>query len=266
MVGGTGLDVAPGPRQTKMEQRLSKVIVITGAGQGLGRALARRFASDGEQVVVLGRTAAKIEAVAAEIGAPAMAVTCDVTSPDSVRKAFATIAERHPKIDVLINNAAVYHPFQIQEATDKDIDEIIAANLNGPIYCVRAAVSMMERGGHIINVSSESVGMVFPHLSLYQASKAGLERFSQSMYQELQPQGIRVTCVRAGMMMEDGKQNSFDPERAMRFAQAAYAVGLKLAESPISNVNSITGIFRLLIDSPPDMTVETVALHGWRAN
>jgi 3-oxoacyl-[acyl-carrier protein] reductase len=249
-----------------MEHRLSKVIVITGAGQGLGRALARRFANDGDQVVVMGRTSTKIEAVAAEIGARAMAVTCDVTSPDSVRKAFAAIAQRHPKIDVLINNAAVYHPFQIQEATDKDIDEIIAANLNGPIYCIRAVVSMMERGGHIINVSSESVGMVFPHLSLYQASKAGLERFSQSMYQELQPQGIRVTCVRAGMMMEDGKQNSFDPERAMRFAKAAYAVGLNLAESPISNVNSITGMFRTLIDLPADMTVETVALHGWRAN
>jgi meso-butanediol dehydrogenase / (S,S)-butanediol dehydrogenase / diacetyl reductase len=249
-----------------MEPDLSKVIVITGAGQGLGRALARRFASEGDSVVLIGRTAAKVEAAAKEIGAKAMAVTCDVTSADSVRKAFAMIAERNPKIDVLINNAAVYHPFQVKEATDKDIDEIIAANLNGPIYCTRTALSMMGRGGHIINVSSESVGMLFPHMSLYQASKAGLERFSQALYHELHPEGIRVTLVRAGMMMEEGKTFDINPERGMRFAQAAHAVGIKLGESPISHVNSITGIFRTLIDLPADMTVETVSLHGWRAN
>lgn len=243
---------------------MSKVIVITGAGQGLGRALARRFANDGDQVVLLGRTASKIEAVASEIGAHAMAVTCDVTAPDSVRRAFAKIAERHPKIDALINNAAVYHPFQIREATDNDINEIIASNLNGPIFCIRSVLPMMGRGGHIINISSESVGMLFPHLSLYQASKAGLERFSQSMNHELQPDGIRVTCVRGGMMIDDGKQSTFDPERTMRFAQAAYSVGLKLAESPMSHVNSVTKVFRDLIDLPPDVTIDTVSIHGWR--
>jgi NAD(P)-dependent dehydrogenase (short-subunit alcohol dehydrogenase family) len=245
---------------------LSKVIVITGAGQGLGRALARRFANDGESVVLLGRTASKIDAVAAEIGARALAVTCDITSPDSVRQAFAKIADRHPKIDVLINNAAVYHPFQVKEATDNDITEIIASNLNGPIFCIRAVIPVMGRGGHIINISSESVGMLFPHLSLYQASKAGLERFSQSMNHELQPDGIRVTCVRGGMMIDEGKQYTFDPERGMRFAQAAYGVGLKLAESPMSHVNSVTKVFRDLIDLPPDVTIDTVSIHGWREN
>jgi 3-oxoacyl-[acyl-carrier protein] reductase len=108
--------------------------------------------------------------------------------------------------------------------------------------------------------------MLFPHLSLYQASKAGLERFSQSLHHELQPDGIRVTCVRAGMMMEEGKTFDINPERGIRFAQAAYDAGVKLGQSPISHVNSITGIFRTLIDLPPDMTVETIALHGWRAN
>ncbi|HEY8385287.1 MAG TPA: SDR family NAD(P)-dependent oxidoreductase, partial [Porticoccaceae bacterium] len=75
---------------------MSKVIVITGAGVGLGRALARRFAADGDTVVLLGRTLSKVEAVAAEIGDRAMAVGCDVASPDSVRAAFAEIAKRHP--------------------------------------------------------------------------------------------------------------------------------------------------------------------------
>jgi len=88
----------------------AKTVVITGAGSGLGRALARRFAADGERLLLLGRTRSKIEAVAEELGQRATAVECDVASPDSVRKAFAAIAERHPKIDVLINNAAVFAP------------------------------------------------------------------------------------------------------------------------------------------------------------
>ena len=74
----------------------NKIIVITGAGVGLGRALARRFVADGEQVVLLGRTEAKVRKVATDLGERAMAVRCDVADPESVRAAFAAIAARHP--------------------------------------------------------------------------------------------------------------------------------------------------------------------------
>ena len=129
---------------------MSKVIVITGAGAGLGRALARRFAADGETVVLLGRNLEKVQAVAAQIGNDAVAFGCDVSSPDSVRAAFAQIAQRHPRIDVLINNAAVYEPFQVAEATDEQILKAIGTNLAGPILCARAAIALLGRGGHII--------------------------------------------------------------------------------------------------------------------
>ena len=86
---------------------MGKTIIITGAGDGLGRALARRFARDGETVILLGRTLSKLEAVAAELGEGHLALQCDVGDPDSVRAAFAQIATRHPKVDVLINNASV---------------------------------------------------------------------------------------------------------------------------------------------------------------
>jgi NAD(P)-dependent dehydrogenase (short-subunit alcohol dehydrogenase family) len=241
---------------------LSKTIVITGAGVGLGRALARRFAADGESVVLLGRTPAKVEAVAAEIGAPAMALGCDVSSPKSVAAAFAAIAVRHPRIDVLINNAAVYEPFLVAEATDEQILRIIATNLTGPILCTRAVIPMMASGGHIINVSSESVELPFPHMSLYQSSKAGLERFSQALERELEPAGIRVSTVRAGQMMDAGKTWDIDPKVAARFAQAAMAAGLNLRERPISQVVSVTNIFRALIDLPPDLHAGTVVLSA----
>src|SRR5579862_126312 len=99
---------------------------------GLGRALARRFAADGHHVVLLARTLAKVQEAAAELGDRAMAVACDVGLPDSVRAAFAAIAKRHPRIDVLINNAAVYEPFLIAEARDDQILNSVATNLTGP--------------------------------------------------------------------------------------------------------------------------------------
>jgi meso-butanediol dehydrogenase / (S,S)-butanediol dehydrogenase / diacetyl reductase len=243
---------------------LPKVIVITGAGVGLGRALARRLAADGDSVVLLGRTLAKVEKAAAEIGERAMAVACDVASPDSVRSAFAAIAKRHPRIDVLINNAALFEPFLIADATDAQLLDIVGINLTGPMLCARAAIPVMNAGGHIINVSSESVGMVFPHLVVYQSSKAGLERFSEGLHQELEPSGIRVTSVRAGMMYEEGKAWNIDPAAAVRFAQATMAVGLNLRERPLSHFNSVTNVFRALLDMPADLAVQSVRLQGRR--
>jgi NAD(P)-dependent dehydrogenase (short-subunit alcohol dehydrogenase family) len=224
--------------------------------------LARRFSADGEAVVLLGRTAAKVEAVAAAIGGSASGIGCDVASPDSVRSAFAQIAQRHPRIDVLINCAAVYQPFLIAEATDDQILKTITTNLAGPIYCARAAIPMLNRGGHIINVSSESVELPFPHLLLYQCSKAGLERFSQGLQRELEPSGIRVTTVRAGQMMDADKVWDVEPAAAARFAQAAIAAGLNLRERPISQYASVSNIFRALIDLPVDLHAGTVTLNA----
>jgi len=245
---------------------VTKVIVITGAGKGLGRALARRFAADGDRVVLMGRTASHLDALAAEIGDRALAVPCDVSSPDQVKRAFATIAERHARIDVLINNAAVYAPFLVAEATDDQIVKTIATNLTGAILCTRSGIPMMGRGGYVINVTSESVDMPFPHLVLYQTSKAGLEKFSVTLRRELEPSGIRVSFVRAGVMVEPDKAWDIDPVAGMRFAQAAMAAGLNLAERPMSQVTSVTQIFRNLIDLPPDLQAVSVCLHARAAD
>ena len=242
---------------------MARKIVITGAGAGLGRALARRFASEGETVILLGRTLAKVQAVADELGEPAMAVACDIASPDSVRAAFAEIAERHPKIDVLINNAAVYEPFTVAEARDDQILGIIATNLAGPIFCARAAIPMMERGATIINVGSESVDVPFPMLTLYQATKAGLSRFNTALVTELEDQGIRATLVRAGPMYEEGKDSvNWDPDAAMRFHQLCIKAGIDLRTRPISHVNSVTGVFRAVIDLPPDVHLSHVSVEA----
>lgn len=245
---------------------MPKVIVITGAGVGLGRALARRFSSEGEAVVLLGRTLSKVEAAAAEIGAQATAIGCDVASPDSVRAAFAQIAKKHPRIDVLINNAAVFEPFLIAEATDDQLINTVNTNLVGAMLCVRAAIPLMQAGGHIINVSSESVGMRFPHLVAYQTSKAGLERFSEGLHHELEPNGIRVTSVRAGQMFEEGKTWDVSPEARMRFGKAAMEAGVNLRERPLSQFTSVTNAFRALIDMPTDLHAIHMSLSARKSS
>ncbi len=242
---------------------MGKTVVITGAGVGLGRALARRFANDGETVVLLGRTLSKVQDLADELGSPHFAVECDVGQPDSVRAAFAEIAKRHPKIDALINNAAIYEPFFAADGTDDQILSSVATNLAGPIFTCRAAIAMMDRGATIINVSSESVALEFPMLSLYMSTKAGMERFTQSLSRELEPQGIRVTVARAGPMYEEGKVPApWNPEAAMQFMQLCKEAGIDMMKRPISNVSSVTDVFRTLLDLPADVRLTHVSIEG----
>lgn len=239
-----------------------KVIAITGANGGLGRALAQRFARDGEQVVLLARNLAKLQEVKNIIGDAAIAIECDVTDPDSVRTAFVEIARTHPKIDVLINNAAVFKPFLVEEASDTQIMLALMTNLAGPIFVTRSAIPMLRRGGHIINLSSESIDELFPHLILYQTTKAGLECFSKHLHLELEEKGIKVTVVRAGQMMGPGSSVEMDPVDAKRFAEAAIKRGMNFAARGITQYGSTTEIFRMLIDLPPDVHVGTVQFRS----
>ena len=242
---------------------MGKVIVITGAGMGLGRALARRFAAEGETIIALGRTFSKVKALADELGEPHFAVECDVGSADSVRNAFAEIAKRHAKIDVLINNAAVYEPFFVKDATDDQILGPILTNYAGPVFTCRAAIPMMEKGGQIINVTSESVALEFPMLSMYMSSKAALERFSQTLHRELDPDGIRVTVVRAGPMYEVGKEmQTWPQEAAAQFYQLCLASGIDMMKRGVSDVNSVTPVFRAILDAPADLRINHVSLEG----
>jgi len=240
---------------------VGKIVVITGAGLGLGRAVARSLAAEGHTLVLLGRTYSKVQALADELGEAHLAVECDVASPDSVRTAFATIGERFPKIDVLINNAAVYEPFLVENATDAQIADSLNINLAGPIYCCRSAIPMMGKGGLIVNVSSESIVVPFAMLSLYQTSKAGLERFSEALAAELEDKGIHVTTVRAGQMYEIGKEPpKWDPAAAMEFHKRCLANGLNLRERPISNCENVTGVFSALLNLPADVHLPHISV------
>ncbi|MEO6248236.1 MAG: SDR family oxidoreductase [Sphingomicrobium sp.] len=242
---------------------MAKTIVITGAGDGLGRALARRFAADGETVVLLGRTLAKVQMVGEELGAPHLALQCDVGDPDSVRTAFTKIAERHPRIDALINNAGIFEPFTLAGANDAQILAALNTNLAGPIFCARAAMPLFAGSGHIINVTSESVNLKMPMLWMYAGTKAGLEFISDMWTRELEGEGVRVTVVRAGQMYDETKSAPDWPrDVAMQFMQENAKIGLVLRERPVSQYNSVTDAFRAVLDMPADLHIGLVTLSA----
>lgn len=245
---------------------MSKTVVITGAGDGLGRAVARRFHKDGEKVVLLGRTLSKVQAVADELGEGALAVQCEVTDPDSVRAAFAEIGKHHETIDVLINNAAIFEPFELQEVRDDQVVKSLMTNVAGPIFVAREGLKLMTKGSHLINVTSEGVDIDLPMLWLYCGTKAAMERIGEILAAELKPAGIRLTTIRAGKMFDETKTGSgWDPEVAMRFAKKHAEAGMPLMEQPLTHYSSVTEVFRAVVDTAPDLNIGLVTLGGRRA-
>lgn len=243
---------------------MGKIIVITGAGEGLGKALAIRMAGDGDTIILLGRTLSKLESVLGQIGEGHMALACDVGNPDSVRSAFAAIAQQHPKIDVLINNAAIYEPFDLAEVSDDKVMAQTMTNFVGPIFVSREAIPLLRGGGHIINVSSESVHLNLAMLWLYEGTKTGLEKMSYMWGRELAKDKIRVSVIQAGAMMDPAnlKSPEWPMDAAMRFHAENTRLGMNPREMPVSTYKSVTDVFRAVIDTPGDVHLNFVGVGG----
>lgn len=245
---------------------MGRNVVITGGGAGLGLAIARRLARDGHRLFLLGRNAARVEQAAQELGGGALGLACNVADPDAVDAAFAAIGEACGRIDVLINNAGVFAPFFLAEATNGQIADALGTNLAGPMYCSRAALKRMERGGQILCIGSETVHVTAAMLGAYQASKAGLERFCRTLDQEVAPAGIRVTLVRAGKMYGPDMSFSIEPDVARRFAEESLKLGIDNRKSALSRFESVAELFPALLALPEDLAVPEIMLAGRHAS
>jgi NAD(P)-dependent dehydrogenase (short-subunit alcohol dehydrogenase family) len=203
-----------------------KVVVVTGASRGIGLAASRAFAERGARVAMLARSSERLLAEADSIGDGALPIVADVSDPNDVRAAFAHIESEWGRVDVLLNNAGVAVLTSIEEATDAEIAQSMATNLLGPVYTTRAAIPLLRAagGGDVINISSESTMSPFPFLSLYAASKGGLEIFTKAALTELKPLGIRVTVVVCGATMTDFA-SGWEPQTMERFFAAAQESG-----------------------------------------
>jgi NAD(P)-dependent dehydrogenase (short-subunit alcohol dehydrogenase family) len=197
-----------------------KVAAITGATAGTGLGIAARFAAEGASVFLLAREPERLARVAEQMDGDAIPIACDVGDPASVNAAFAEIGERFGKLHVLVNNAAIYRPTAVEHLTDDDIQRQVATNLLGPMFTSRAAIPLLRAagGGDIINTSSESTLHPFPLLSIYVATKAGLEAFGEVLAAELMDDDVRVTTLVQGTAVGAGGGSTgweWDPERTV---------------------------------------------------
>jgi len=181
-----------------MQQMKDKVVLITGGAAGIGRAAALQFAQGGARVVVTGRRAAPLEALAAEHPGIDYIVADAGIAADAART-IATVVERHGRLDVLVNNAGAGAILPLQDADADQVRAIFEVNVVGPSLLARAALPHLDATrGVIINLSSTFGHKAGAMLSHYGASKAAIEHLTRCWALELAPRGIRVNAVAAG--------------------------------------------------------------------
>lgn len=189
------------------------VVIVTGAGSGIGAATARRFSRDGFAVVLVGRTASKLETVARELDAARTLVhVADVSTQAAAEGVVEATISAFGRLDVLVNNAGVATMAPFLEASVEDWRTVMAVDLDGVFFCIRAALPrLLETKGNIVNVSSVSGLGGDWNLSSYNAAKGAVTNLTRSLAMELGDKGVRVNAVNPSLtfteMTDDMKRN-----------------------------------------------------------
>ncbi|MBU0546969.1 SDR family oxidoreductase, partial [Patescibacteria group bacterium] len=186
----------------------NKVAIITGARRGMGKADALLLAKEGAKVVVSDISLEDCQAVVDEIekeGGEAIAVKCDVSQKQEVDNLFQKTVEKFGQIDILVNNAGIAEFKPFLEMTEEEWDRTLDINLKGYFLCAQAAAKEMakQKSGVIINIASVAMGQVgvgFPNIVHYCASKGGIAAMTEAMALELAPYNIRVNAIAPGMI------------------------------------------------------------------
>jgi NAD(P)-dependent dehydrogenase (short-subunit alcohol dehydrogenase family) len=182
-----------------------KVVLITGAGSGLGEATAHAFARAGSAVVAIDINQEAVERVSRDLAGfdvEAVAMQCDVSDAEAVFQTINAVVDRFGRLDVVVNNAAIDHTVSVSEMTVEQWDQVIGVNLRGPFLVAKAALPVMRRqqSGHNVNVGSTAATRAWANAAAYHASKWGLVGFGRGLGVEGRPDGIRVTTILPGGM------------------------------------------------------------------
>jgi NAD(P)-dependent dehydrogenase (short-subunit alcohol dehydrogenase family) len=212
----------------------NQVAVVTGGNRGIGRGVAEGLAEAGATVVLTARARADAEQAAAEIGRGSIGLSCDVRDFAQVQTLFRETARRAGGLDVLVNNAGIGLFGPVADTPPDDWRAVIETNLNGVFYCCHEAIPLMRQrgGGYIFNISSLAGRNAFPNGAAYNASKFGLNGFSEALMQEVRYDGIRVSYLMPGSVAtEFGRGSGHKSEWALQPADVAEVV-LDLLRSP----------------------------------
>ncbi len=182
-----------------------KVALVTGAGSGIGRAMARAVAAEGMRVALVGRSADRLTAVANEIEGETLVAPADLTRPDDLNRAVAETIARFGGIDVLLPNAGIYVPGDVAEGDPDAWDELIAINVSSVFRLVRCVLPGMiqRRQGHIIVTSSISGHQAIHLEPIYSASKHAIQSFVHGLRRQVARYNIRVGEVSPGVVLNE---------------------------------------------------------------
>jgi len=179
-----------------------RTVLVTGASAGFGAAIARRFAADGDRVVICARRTDRLSALAAELGDAVHAIELDVRDRAAVERTLAALPPAFAAIDVLVNNAGLAKGLEPAHRADlDDWDQMVDTNCKGLVYATRAVLpGMVARGrGHVLNLGSVAGSYPYPGGNVYGATKAFVHQFSLNLRSDLHGTGVRVTCIEPGL-------------------------------------------------------------------
>jgi 3-oxoacyl-[acyl-carrier protein] reductase len=230
----------------KMTSLVGQVAVVTGAGRGIGAAIATKIAGMGATVVLAGRTREPLESTSDAIvtaGGQAEPVVCDVMHLSSVEALAAHVDKTFGRLDILVNNAGIGgFGGPLYQLPPESWDQVLNTNLRGVYYCVRAFAPLMirARSGHIINISSLAGKNALPNGAAYAASKWGLNGLSYSVAEELRAYNIRVSVVCPGSVdTELSPHAGKDKAKMLQPEDVAHAVAMLVTQAPQSFVSEI---------------------------
>lgn len=198
-----------------MKELSGKVAIVTGASNGIGRAIAERLAEDGAIVVVnYSKSSEKAQQVVVGIqgkGGKALAVQTDMSQVAEARRLVIDTVKQFNRLDILVNNAGKFMPKPLDETTEEEFDSVIALNAKGPYFAMQEAAKVLKEGGRIVNISTGGTHLHFPGATAYLGSKAALEQYTKGLAQELASKGVTVNTVspgftETGMMTDEYRQ------------------------------------------------------------
>jgi len=198
-----------------MPKLSGKIAVVTGANQGIGKAIARALAAEGAKLAVCARNAARLEQAAAELrsaGAEVFAQPVDVSDEQAVDDFFQTVAGRFGRVDILVNNAGAFDGGRVDQLSLEAWDNVIGACLTGTFLCSRRAFALMKEqgGGRILNIGSISAQRPRENSAAYVAAKFGVWGLTQATALDGRPFGIVASCLHPGNVLVERRQNSGD--------------------------------------------------------
>ena len=195
---------------------MQRVAVVTGASSGFGAEIARRLAARGDLCILLARRADRLEALAAEIGGEAE--PCDVSDRAAVEAVAARVLERHPRIDVLVNNAGIPGRTSFLNGDPETIERLIRTNYFGSVWCLSAFLPglLAAAPSDVVNIVSVSGVVAGPPSGPYSASKHAQLAFSRTVAAELRSRGVRVHTVKPGFAETEGFPQKWLPKVVQR--------------------------------------------------